>query len=89
MGLKLLLMVVVAVIWFTWRGRSRNRSSAEARDASARPKAAPDVRTPTEIVDMLACSHCGVHLPRNEASWDEGGAPYCCPAHRQAAATGR
>ena len=47
MGLKLLLMVVVvAVIWFTWRGRFRNRSSAEARDASARPKAAPDVRTP-------------------------------------------
>ena len=90
MGLKLLLFVVlVAVVWFTWRGRSRSRSSAEDRVASAHSKAATEVRSPPQVIDMLACRHCGVHLPRNEACWDEGGAPYCGPAHRQAASVGR
>jgi uncharacterized protein len=90
MGLKLLLLVVlVAVVWFTWRGRSRSRSHASDRHASARPKAGQDVRASSEAVDMVACSHCRVHLPRDEASWDEAGVPYCSPAHRQAGPGGR
>jgi uncharacterized protein len=32
---------------------------------------------------MVACCHCGVHLPAEEAVHD-GPRPYCSPSHRQA-----
>jgi len=31
---------------------------------------------------MLACAHCGVHLPQAEAQMDVAGRPYCGEAHR-------
>jgi uncharacterized protein len=33
---------------------------------------------------MLACSHCGVHLPRDEALEGSDGQAYCSEAHRVA-----
>jgi len=32
--------------------------------------------------DMLACTHCGVHVPHADAIQGRDGA-YCCAAHRQ------
>ncbi len=31
---------------------------------------------------MLACAHCGVHLPQADARLDAAGRPYCSDAHR-------
>jgi hypothetical protein len=31
---------------------------------------------------LLACAHCGVHLPQAEARMDVAGRPYCSDAHR-------
>jgi uncharacterized protein len=33
---------------------------------------------------MLACAHCGVHLPGDETVRDEAGRAYCGDAHRLA-----
>jgi uncharacterized protein len=33
---------------------------------------------------MVACAHCGMHVPADEAIAGQGGAPYCSAAHRQA-----
>lgn len=33
---------------------------------------------------MVACAHCGVHLPGPEASFDAEGRSYCGEAHRVA-----
>lgn len=33
---------------------------------------------------MVACAHCGVHLPRPEATFDAEGRSYCGEAHRVA-----
>lgn len=39
---------------------------------------------PTQAAPMLACTHCGLHLPKSEAVFDAEGRPYCGEAHRLA-----
>ena len=68
-----LLLVIVLVLWLA----GRPRVAAPRGDRSARkppPDAAPR--------PMVACAHCGVHLPRDEALPGSGGQHYCCEAHR-------
>ncbi len=43
-----------------------------------RPGAAP------QVAAMLACAHCGLHVPKAEALFDAAGRPYCGEAHRLA-----
>ena len=75
--LKLLLMIAVLGVaaWF-WIGRRRPPSVPPAVKPNTKP--APDAAPQT----MLACVHCGVHLPKADALFDVGGKPYCCEAHR-------
>jgi len=64
----LVLLVVLVVAIGIWRGR-------RAKDAAPQtPRALPQ--------DMLACAHCGVHIPRSEALV-LGSQAYCCPEHRR------
>ncbi len=76
----LVLVVILAVVvgWFFGRGR---------RDAGApKPPAPPKAPAKAEParIEMLACAHCGVHLPRSEAAFDVAGRPFCTPEHRVA-----
>ena len=68
----LLLLLVVGVVLFIMFGRSR-KAPEEGHPVTRRPK---------EASPMLACAHCGVHLPRDEAVLDAAGRPYCGDAHR-------
>ena len=65
-----LVLVVLVVVWAIKRGRA----------GTAAPKA-PKASTPTE---MVACAHCGIHLPRAEAVSGHKG-QYCNTEHRSAA----
>ena len=74
------LIVVALALWLLLRGRGA-RPSSRAPDASAKPgrgAAAPG----NAAIDMVACAHCGVHLPRNEALLDAQGRIYCGAEHR-------
>lgn len=73
--LLLLLVLVVAAAWF-WRGRRRDEPGA--RGPAARPGAGAGP------ADMVACAHCGVHLPQPEALFDAAGRAFCSDAHRLA-----
>lgn len=42
------------------------------------PGAAP------QVAAMLACTHCGLHVPKAETLFDAAGRPYCGEAHRLA-----
>jgi uncharacterized protein len=66
----LLLAVVVAVFWLARGGRRR--------DASGRGPTSP-ATAPRE--EMVACRHCGLHLPSSEALPGRGG-HFCSEAHR-------
>ena len=66
----LLFLVVVFVLLWLLRGAISRRPGGP----TAPPKA------PQE---MIACAHCGVHLPRDEALPGRGGV-FCGDAHRTA-----
>lgn len=72
----LLILFIVLVIWATRLLRRRERSRRPQPRVDGRPHAASD-----EEQVMLACAHCGLHLPRSEALPGRGGV-YCCEAHR-------
>jgi uncharacterized protein len=62
--------IVIAFVYWAWR-RSRSASPAQ-NQAEAAPQ------------DMVACAHCGIHLPHTEAIRGTNG-QYCSTAHRSAA----
>jgi len=67
----LLFLVVVFVLLWLLRGAMTSRR----RGGAAPPPQAPQ--------EMIACAHCGVHLPRDEALPGRGGV-FCGDAHRTA-----
>lgn len=77
--LKLLLVVVVLLVVVAWvMRRGKGKPPAASRDRKATRAAA------AEPAPMLACSHCGVHLPRAEVAFDAAGQPFCSAEHRVA-----
>ena len=71
----ILLIAVVGVVLWLLKSRARGPSappSAKGPAAAPRPQA------------MLACAHCGVHLPQVDVVADAAGRPYCSDAHRLA-----
>jgi uncharacterized protein len=75
MKFALFVIAVVALLWLL-RGAIGRRT---------RPPPAPTPSSPgdAEVKPMLACAHCGVHLPRDEALPGRGGV-FCGDAHRKA-----
>jgi uncharacterized protein len=72
MKFVLFLLAVFVLLWLL-RGSQRRRAPP--------PTAHPP--NPPEPQPMLACAHCGVHLPRDEALPGRGGV-FCGDAHRAA-----
>lgn len=73
--LLVLLVIGVAVAWLAGARRRDLGARRGAGDARGRgPGAAP--------ATMVACAHCGVHLPQPDALFDAAGRPYCSEAHR-------
>lgn len=71
--LKLLLtlgIIVLALMW--WFGKGRGRSVPP-----------PDGRHPARPARMVACAHCGLHLPQADAVEGESGRLYCGVEHRR------
>lgn len=68
----LVLLGVIVLVWVLFF-KSRRKPPPVGRPGAAPP-----------VVPMIACAHCGVHLPQAEASFDVAGRPYCGEAHRLA-----
>ena len=69
----ILVLVVVGVLVWMLVARQRSRSKGAHRDG-----AGPSSKPPTA---MLACAHCGLLLPPEEATHDAAGRPFCSQAH--------
>lgn len=71
----LLLVLLLCAIWWVRRAMANlqaqrlKRKQAQARISKAEP--------------ILACRHCGVHVPESAGLRDEHGKFYCSEAHRQ------
>lgn len=76
MKLLIVLVALVVLIWLLL-GSARRRTKGARRQATNAPP-------PTTAVEgMVACVHCGVHLPSSQALTVRGQA-YCSAAHRDA-----
>lgn len=75
--MKFVLVVLVVVVGL-WMLLSRTRRRVDP------PAPAPKEPGRTEVAPMLACAHCGVHLPRPDAVFDADGRAFCSDAHRLA-----
>ena len=82
---KLLLILLLVILVGCWITRLRAPAPPREGRGSARgpqePRPNGAARQPQEIV---ACAHCGLHLPRAEAIEGPGGGVYCSEAHRLA-----
>jgi uncharacterized protein len=68
-------LLIVAVLALVWLLRASLRR--------LKPPPPPAASKPAEVQPMLACAHCGVLLPRDEALPGRGGV-FCSAAHRDA-----
>jgi uncharacterized protein len=68
----IVLLVVVLVGWLLLRGRRREEPPPRATSA-----------VPPRLQEIVACRHCGMHLPRAEAV-EDGRGVFCSEAHRLA-----
>jgi uncharacterized protein len=75
MKLVVVLLAVLLLVWLLL-GSSRRRAKDARRDA-------PAAQPPSSVEGMVACAHCGVHLPGSLAVLARGQA-YCSAAHRDA-----
>jgi uncharacterized protein len=73
------LVVLLALLLLAWLlfGTARRHGRGARRDNAK----APDSNSAVE--EMVACAHCGVHLPASLALQAKGRA-YCSAAHRDA-----
>jgi uncharacterized protein len=78
--MKILLLLVV-VAFALWLLKTKGRA---APPPSARPGTPKTPKSPLQPAQMLACVHCGVHLPQADTVQDAAGRVYCSEAHRLA-----
>ncbi len=68
----LVLLAVLAIAYGMWR--SKHRPPPPTPQSGRRPSS-------PAVQDMVACAHCGLHLPRTDAL-PQGGQFYCSADHR-------
>ena len=79
----LLVLLVIVVAVGIWRNKRRDEV-AERKTAGTRP--APALKQPQ---NMVACAHCGLHLPQTDAVTDGASHYYCSAEHRSLAQQSR
>lgn len=78
--MKWLLSILVVVLGFMWWKQQRKRDALEKSEAPP-PKPVPRASPKSGAsVEMLACAHCGLHMPAHEMVQREGKV-YCGEAH--------
>ncbi len=72
--MKFLILLLLAVLVLVWLLRGARRR--------VQPPPVPPAPRPADAAQpIVACQHCGVHLPRSEALPGRGGV-FCGEAHR-------
>jgi uncharacterized protein len=81
------LLIAVVVVWLLYSPFLRRARQLIRKQKPAAPTPKPG--EPPQVEDMVACAHCGVHLPASEACRDTAGRAYCSAAHRDAGPASR
>jgi uncharacterized protein len=79
------LLLALAVLWLWHSPALRGKKPGQVKPhRPPQPRPGPQTGTgptgPTET--MVACAHCGVHLPASESARNGRGDTFCGTAHR-------
>ncbi len=84
------LWLAVGVIAWLWFGHVRRQQLRDRERGRPLHQAAPDHAqhaahgaTPVAIEAIVACRHCGLHVPLSDAVVTPAGARFCSEAHRR------
>ncbi len=80
----LVLIAVLAVAYMLWRQKRLDRPT-RGRSGPASSSTGPAPGQPAAAAkpqEMIRCSHCGLHLPREDAVTGTGGRLFCSTQHR-------
>lgn len=80
----LVLGAILALVFLVFFGRGRGKKPPEDASGGRSPREASKQAAGKDRQTMIACAHCGVHLPQDEAAFDAVGRPYCSAEHRLA-----
>jgi uncharacterized protein len=80
--MKFLLLVVALLVLVVWAMARQGRRKVPP--AAPGPTAAQSKQHQGGPAKMLACARCGVHLPSQEAMFDDTGRAFCGAEHRLA-----
>jgi uncharacterized protein len=76
----IILGLVALALWMLRKalGRPVSQKEQDAKQAKTTPTAGAQKDPPA--LGLVACTRCGLHLPRSEAVW-QADAPFCSEAH--------
>jgi uncharacterized protein len=76
------LLIALVVVWLLYSPAVRGKVVGRPRGdkAPGGPSPAPTPNAPLDT--MVACAHCGVHLPASDTVADTQGRRFCSPDHR-------
>lgn len=72
------ILILALAIWLIYR---------MVKNYQLRQQQKPPHRPP-RVTNMVACAHCGLHLPENEAIRISSKEYYCCKEHQHAGKQG-
>lgn len=78
MKIVIVLLALLLLVWLVLGSTRRRAKEVRGRDKADPSPAAPPA---AQVEGMVACAHCGVHLPTSLALIGQGRA-YCSAAHR-------
>ncbi len=82
--LLILVLIVVGVLWWLFGRKPADRDTAQKPPAGGSAPGSNGRGRPPAPAKIVACAHCGVHLPSSETVTNEAGQVFCGEAHRLA-----
>ena len=80
----LLVLVVVLVVAWVLTGRRRGAGDRPPGAGAAAARKGKKASPQDKPLEMVTCTHCGLHLPQTESVRNAQGELFCSDAHRLA-----
>ena len=71
------LLIGVLLIWLLYSPLLKRMRQLRRDRPASRPATRPSPPPAAQVEDMVACAHCGLHMPQADAVTDTSGQSFC------------